>query len=409
VKTFMTKAAAPELGQSALSAFRADIPIGGRELTPPDNETLAVATLLRHATVAPNSPASRRMLRKATRIAKQVLGKRRLEQGCDLDTPGSESPLDVFRMLGERCNGHGQVHLEDHVLASVERLAVPGSLTAGRATLRRARVAWELGEMDLGEMQLKLLLRSVQGKLFDELKLRAWLTLCAIAQARGNMPAARRFALRVLRESGDRYPRIAAGARSSLGVVAAKTRDFDESLQYLWQAYGVMKGVSIDREQAFLNNISQILLDTGHAGAARAGFARLLADSPQTRTVSPLLGGYAVASAALGDPAGVAWATGEVLMLAKLRSHPREIADALLECSAAMAAVGQDARAGTLRRRSLRLSERYGFHDLIFKAQPTTLRAMPPASPLSDASEAIAARVSEMKPDRMPTRLVYAD
>ena len=100
----MTKAASLDPGQSALSAFRSDVPLGGRILTPADNEVLAVATLLRHATVA-QPRASRRMVREAGRIAKKSLGKRRIAEGCHIDTPGTESPLDIFRLLGERCHG----------------------------------------------------------------------------------------------------------------------------------------------------------------------------------------------------------------------------------------------------------------------------------------------------------------
>src|SRR5260370_36844600 len=110
-----------DLGQSALSAFRADIPIGGRELTPADDETLAVATLLRHAAVAPRRAASRRMMREATRIAKRSLGKERLARPCDLDTPGFESPLDVFRKLSERADDKRRFKLENQRRRSVER------------------------------------------------------------------------------------------------------------------------------------------------------------------------------------------------------------------------------------------------------------------------------------------------
>jgi hypothetical protein len=405
----MTKAAARDLGQSALAAFRADIPVGGSQPTQATNDILTVATLLRQATVAPASAPSRRMVREAARIAKPVVGKRRLQQGCSFDIPGNESPFDVFRMLGDRCAANGQVHLEHHILESVERLVPAGSLTAGRVRSRRLRLPWDLGELDLAQMQNAALFRGAQASPFDEVRLRVGLNLSAIAYTRGNLPASRRLARRVLRECGDRYPQIAAVAWTNLAVTAARGRQFDKALDCSWKAYGLAAGANRDVEEMILNNICQILLESGQPAAARAGFARLLSDSPGMRTAASLLGGFASASGALGDGESVTWAAGQVLRLAKLRSHPYELADSLLECSVAFAAVGQDARAGTMRRRSLRLAERHGFHDLIFKAQPTMIRSFPATSPLTGAGKEIAARVAEMEPDSMPPELVYAD
>ena len=405
----MPEVSALDLGQSALSAFRAELPIGGRELTAADNDTLTVATLLRHATVARESVVSRRMIRRAARIAKQVLGKRRLRLGVSLDTPGYESPLDVFRMLGEWLTGNGKPLLEDHMLASLERLAVAGSLTAGRLRARRVIVAWNKGEFDVCEMQAEALFRGAQASPHEEVRLRGGAALVAIVLGRGNVPEGRRIARRVLREAGDRYPQIIAVTWENLGVVAARARNFDEALRSFWKAYNLTKGVYVLREQVLLGNICRALLDTGHPAAARAGFARLLSDGTAVRSAPIWLGGFAVASGELGDSAGVAWATAHVLRLAKRRSSPRELADGLLECSVALAAVGQDARAGTLRRRSLRLAERYGFGDLIIEAQPTTMRSLPSTSPLTGVAKEIAARVTEMEPETLPTELVYAD
>jgi tetratricopeptide (TPR) repeat protein len=407
----MKAAAVPDLGQPALSAFRADIPVGGGELSPSDNDTLAVATLLRHAAAAPKSAITRRMLREATRIAKQSLGKRRLAQHCDLDTPGFESPLDVFRMMSERCDENGQLHLEDHMLASLERLAVPASLTAGRIACRRARITLELGRLDLAQMQLEALLVNRLWKQFDEVRLRALLSLGGVAQARGNFPEHRRLVLRVVRLAGDRYPRMAAVGFKSLAVGHSLMHDFDISLQHFWKAYDLLKGRNDRRETEVLSDMSQALLDAGRPAAARAGFARLLEKGQRlaARNAFPLIGGYAVASAALGDRSGVEWATSQILLLAKQRGLQRQAADALFECSEALAAVGQPARAGTMRRRAVRLAERYGFHDLTFKAQPMAMKALPSPSPLTEHSEAVVGRVMEMEPDEMPSALVYAD
>jgi hypothetical protein len=75
-----------DLGQSALSASRADIPIGGRTTTTADDDALAVATLLQHACVDPGSTQSRRMVAAAMRAANASLGEARLAYAC---SPGS--------------------------------------------------------------------------------------------------------------------------------------------------------------------------------------------------------------------------------------------------------------------------------------------------------------------------------
>jgi hypothetical protein len=121
------------------------------------------------------------------------------------------------------------------------------------------------------------------------------------------------------------------------------------------------------------------------------------------------LGGYATASAAVEDLDGVNWATRQTLDLAKRRGHPRELSYTLLECSMALATLGEDARAGTMRRRSLALAERYGFHDLIFKAQAVALPSLATKVRLSEAAQEIAERVTQMAPDQLPAVLVHAD
>src|SRR5258708_11686858 len=271
----MAHVPARDLGQSALSAFRADIPIGGRELSPGDDATLAVATLLRHAAVAPRSAASRRMMREATRIAKRSLGKERLARAWDRDTAGFESPLDVFRKLGERCDENGQFQLENQLLTSLERHVGSASLTAGRIACRQARIATFLGEFDVAQMKSQAILVNQRWKRFDELKLRALMTLSGIAQSRGNFPEARRLVHRCVRVAGDQFPQWKGAGYGFLGLFHAKTSDFDVALRYYWKGYGLLKGDE-NRSLPLLSDMSQTLLDAGRPAAARAGFARLL-------------------------------------------------------------------------------------------------------------------------------------
>src|SRR4051794_6439918 len=63
-------------GQTALHAFRLDMPTGGRVPTAADNAAIAVATLLRYAAMPENRGQAPRMLTEGLRVAKQSLGAR---------------------------------------------------------------------------------------------------------------------------------------------------------------------------------------------------------------------------------------------------------------------------------------------------------------------------------------------
>jgi hypothetical protein len=405
----MSTAAPRDFGQSALSALRADRPIGGRESTPVDDDALTAATLLRHATTAGATTASRRMIRAATRLATALLGRRRLSRGNVGDTPNTKSPLDVFRILAEHYGINGHLRFEDHVLESVERLAPPRSLTQGRVIFRRAILKADMGRLDAARLEIEALLANPLWKQFEELRLRGLLSLSMLAYRRGNFPEAKRFALRVVRGTRDRHPALQGIAYNTLATLAAERGDFNAGLEHAWKAYDLIRGSITIHRNAALNNISQILLDAGYPGAARAGFARMLTDSLEVRAGFAVIGGYAMASAALSDRAGVEWATTQILRLAKLRGYPDGLANALFECSEALAAVGEQARADTLRRRSAQLAEQHGLHQLSFKAQRPTMIVVPSTSRLNKSAAAIALRISEMEPARVPATLVYAD
>jgi hypothetical protein len=406
----MPKAFARDLGQSAFGAFHSDMPIGGRgsEVTAQHNDVIVVATLLRHATVMPRTRASKRLIREASRIAKRAIGKRPTWKPYLADGPSDVSPLDVFRMLGEICSARGQMHLHDQLLESVEQLAIPGSLTQGRVAFRRALLLFDLGEARASEMKVDSLLENRQWKKYDELRLRGWGMRYTFAYARGNLPEAERYALRLVRAAGDRFPVHKGIGCNAVGALAAQRKDFNRALLYTWKAYALHTPTPSVHLQAVVNNMAQILLDAGHPAAARAGFARLLAEPVEFRVLYTAISGYAMASAALGDATAVGWASAQVLRLARERNSPSLLARALLECSEALAIVGEHVRAGTFRRRALRLAEQHGYHRLIFEAQQT-MTVISPASHLTRSAEAVAARVTEMEPERMPAVLVYAD
>jgi hypothetical protein len=212
-----------------------------------------------------------------------------------------------------------------------------------------------------------------------------------------------------VRAAGNAHPALQGIGYITLGTLAAESGDFNTGLKHAWTAYDLIRGNVTIHRHAALTNIAQMLLDAGYPAAARAGFARLLEDSLEVHALYPVIGGYAAASAALSDRSGVQWATTEVLRLAKRRGHPDALASALFECSEALADVDEQTRAGTLRRRALRLAEQHGLHQLSFKALRPTMAVVPSTPRLTRAAAAIANRVTEMEPDRTPPTVVYAD
>jgi hypothetical protein len=395
-------------GQTALQAFRLDMPTGGRAPTAADNAAIAVATLLRFAAMPGNRPQAPQMLSEATRVAKQSLGARWASRVDLVDGPDEASPLDGFRVLGERCCARGQDHLHDHMLESIESLSEPGSLTQGRVMFRRAVKLFELGNEAAATLRLAELLAEPHWKQYDELKLRGWQHWCVRAHARGNAPEADRFARRIVRAAGSRYPFHKGVAYTTIGILAAQRKDLNRGLEYLWKAYELLAGSVGVHYETLMGNITQILLDAGYPAAARAGFARMLSQTAELRVIYMALGGYASASAALGDKSAVEWAGTEVLRLAKNPNHPNVQAYVMFECSEALEQIGEHARAGTFRRRALRMAERYGYHTLTFKAQ-ARLTVSGGALPLTRTAEAVRTFVTEMAPDHLPTQLAYAE
>src|SRR4051812_24052931 len=181
-----------DLGQSALSAFRADLAVSGDGRTPADHRLLALAALLRQAAIEPGSHAAVIQLSDAAALAAGVAGPRRVTVGLYGDEPGAESDLDLFRVVAECAGDFGRRHLQIHILQSVAALSPAGGITAGRAHLRCITVLMHMGELDRVELALNPFLPLLHElpPAFRELEIRAMLTRSAVLRMRGNLPAA---------------------------------------------------------------------------------------------------------------------------------------------------------------------------------------------------------------------------
>ena len=358
------------LGRSAISSYRADLPLGGAPPSEVDGETIIVATLLRHAVSAAETvKAKTRLVREATRLAKISLGKEALARGCAYDPPGQKSDLDVLRLIAERTEQRGSLEMAANFFEALAALAEPGSLTAGRIVAERARNARKRGYLDLSYAQLQHLRSYARHLRSAELEVRAQLGLGALAQSSGNLPAMRRHALKAVRLGEQHgYKRLQSIALNGLATQTALAGEFVRAAGYAWRGFVACAG-DVRAEHEFLLALGQILLDAGHAPSARDTFVLLLNREPRLRLALPAFGGFVLALAEVGDVGEVHRTVRRVTTLAKTRGHQREVASALVDCGRALNAIGERDRAATILRRASRLASHSGFHDLVHLAE----------------------------------------
>ena len=386
-------AAAPS--PSALSAFRSDLPVGGRPTTRDDDRLLTIALLMRHASSAPTATAARRSLARARRVARDVLTPRELKDGPYFDEPGPPSPVRVFRMVVDRAIRTGQVALANHMLDSLAGMVKPDTLEAGRLLSNRAATSWYGGYRELSLVQYRQLTRLGRRLREPELLARGLHGMMLATWSAGNLPGAVRLARQAIRAAGTKCPRVASTSTLALAVNAAVKGDFDSALTFAWRSYK-LAGQHGQRENALIN-ITQILVDAGYPGAAQVAAKHLLRH--RSFIAAPaVLGAYALASAALGDVAAVEWAVGQALDAAKSPAFQRENADSLLECSFALEQIGRPGRATQIRAKAQALATRHGYHDIAYLAEKGIRRGSPRApSRITKASEAIVMEIGSLE------------
>jgi tetratricopeptide (TPR) repeat protein len=356
------------LGQSALQAFRADLPPGG-EPTADDGVAVMVASLLRQSLAGGPSAEGGRVRAEATAMARRSLGEEFLAFGCTYDDQPAETETDVLRLLAQRTEHAGRVLLAEHILESIVEFC-DDPIAGGRLLSDRSRVSRKRGLLDLSLAQNEELLRVAKRLKSDDLAVRALIGLSGLAQTRGNYAGMREYsaeALAVSRRAGLRKGQ--ATAHEGLGTAASVVGDQNSAVNHYWSAYRLVSGKGVIAGAA-LGNLAQALLMAGHFEDARKIATMLLNMRPMLQVSLPVLGGYALASARLGDNAAVEWACGQVRGLAKSRHYAREIASALIECSWALEVIGKGVQAGVLRRRAENIATTHGFHDITFDEAP---------------------------------------
>jgi hypothetical protein len=192
-----------------------------------------------------------------------------------------------------------------------------------------------------------------------------------------------------------RFRRLSASGYTGLATVSAMKGRYGDAVANYWRAYELTGGKGFIAQTA-LGNLGQTLLISGRPAEARKVAAAVLQKgSPGTR--APTLGLFAIASAHLGDNEAVRWAAAQVNQLSKGPGHAREIAEALMECSAALNAVAQKSEAAAMKHRSEQMAIRYGFHGLTFQEAMKSVQRISEMSSFNKAGTQATMAIEELE------------
>ena len=270
----------------------------------------------------------------------------------------------LTRALADDAEQSGALWLAYSMLTTLERMG--GSLSAleaGRILAQRARVARKADGAEIAEALYKRVAKL--GRTADEPELiaRAAIGFGVLAQMRGNLPAAaRRFESAVRVASRVQNPELLRVAEHGRMTVAASRGAFADALRHGWAAFSAARG-DREREAEMLLNLAQLAFDTGHPRAALQGFTAALQRRPGPRLALPALGGAARAAAGVGRSDIVDWCATRLSDETRSAGFAYPKASALLDLALALA-VAAPSRAMPIVHRALRLTGRFGFHEL---------------------------------------------
>ena len=388
------------LGPSALQAFRSDVIPGAPEGTEEDHSAILVATLLRQSLAGIDEVSAKPIREKALEVARTSLGEPALSEGCTYDDFPARSESDVIRLLSQRTDRAGRLHLAQHLLESIAEIET-SPIDSGRILSERARVTRKLGLLDFAAEQLHELTRAGRRLRSAELIAKAHFGFAALANMRGNFVEYRarlRVGIRIARANHLR--RVCADGYSGLGTSSALQGKYGDAVAYFWKSHQLAGGKGQIAISA-LSNLAQTLLISGRPVEARKVATVVMQTAPRA-VVAPALGTFAIASVQMGDREGVLWAAEQIGKFAVGYGTAKETAEALMECSAALNAIGEKAGAGAMKRRSEEMAARYGFFGLTFHEALQSVQRISEPPPLNKAAAKATAAIDDLEVPRFP-------
>lgn len=391
----------------ATRAYRADIAAGARS-SASDSGWVSLACQLELAAELAE-PQATTHLRRAEVLAGEIAEPNALARVVLEWQTAPPGALEAIVAVADQAELSHAFRLAAHVLDSLA--AANRSLTAlerGRIVARRARIAHKLGEVEQALDRYMQLLRFGRDEQIPELEARGWAGRAILAQVRGNYPEVRRCARRAARLADKNgLIKISRDAHHSLMIAAAMAGEFDDALAHGWHLYNTSLGDATNQADALLN-VAQLLLDSGHAAEARAGFAAVVSRPVPARIMLPALGGLAMANAALGEERVVFWVASEVARIEEAGASSFAVASARLECAMAFVGLHRPAPAAQQARAALRLARAGGFHEVAYKAESLDVSmpvGAPARGPLGPRGAAVALNVEQLEPGPMPVHV----
>jgi hypothetical protein len=372
----------PSASLSAVSAYRKDMEKRKGPLGKDDGAWIAISTLVGQIGSARGGDR-RRILDEAAGMAAELFDPATLAYGCAFDPPPVDrrSSIAVVRLLAERIEDCGSLHLAMSLMNGLRGVLPAESPNAGRVLAQRARLTWKMGDATLALARYRHLNRKSRTLKSGELLMRSWAGYVAVAQLRGNYPDVRRWAQKVVqRAEAGHMVRLASLGHHGLMVGHAVACEFSDAIKHGWQAY---RGRDGDRtgQLEMLSNIGRLFHDAGDNVSARSAFVRVLAARPMFRIGASALGGYALASAALGDEDAVRWAAEESSSLLETAAGGYETASALIDCANALEVVGDLPYGSVLRARGSTIAQYAGYHEVVHKSHSRSATSKPNLSP----------------------------
>jgi tetratricopeptide (TPR) repeat protein len=399
--------------KSAAAAYRADLVGRDGPFGQHDSAWLTVASLLQHAAYL-NEPERSRLVIDAIEFSREVIGEANVGRlGTREWEDRDRAPIEAIMLLADAAHREGALNLAGAILDAL--FVADASLDAvqrGRIISQRARVLRKMGLIDEAAHHDRYVSRLGRHAKNVELRVRGSLGFATLAQLRGNYPDMYRHshrALRMAERAGLR--RLTRDACIGLQISLGVSRRFDEALIYGWKVYQLSIGHAID-EGEVLQNIGQLLFDSGHFAEARAGFAAVVSHRLPAHILLPALGGLALASARTGQPETVEWSAIEIERLAGSNAPRYSIASALLEAAIALFMIGKNDIGERHRVAAAQLGRKHSFHEIVFRAE-----AIEPASPsepgaaplvLTKEAATVVSEIAWLEPKQLPKHVALA-
>jgi tetratricopeptide (TPR) repeat protein len=388
------------------AAYRSDLG-GAATLGADDDAWLRIASIVHSAKAVSSGSGRRLLLASACAEAVTLLGREFTRDYSRIEWRGARHRLSPLLVLAHEMQQAGGLNLAamllDDLLVSAPEL---NPLWRGRLLALRARVAWKQGRPDEAEERYALIYGIGSRARVPELKARAEIGRTALAQLRGNLPAVlvhARRAVVLARQSGNRGVSRLAWHGVTIGL--AIKGDFDRALPAGWTVLSLSGGFPILEAEA-LQNIGQIMLETGHPEEARSCFTAILSRRVPDHVSLASLGALALASAQLGIEATVEWAVREVWRARSLPVQQYELTNALLESAQALKTLGRMAEAARYRDAAQQIADQRQYHELVFNAERLAKEIAEARTFRREEARTIAARVRAFD-DRLPRAVEF--